>query len=689
MKIARLNALLAAGAIAAVPLAVPAFTMDDVLSAPYVSQLAASPDGHSLVWALHVRGTRNLYVSVGAKTSKLTTYDEDDGQELYNPQFLADGSGVVYQRGASEDNGSEANPNPLSLVAPVERSIYLANITGGAPVLIGTGLYPAVSPRGTAVAWVNNGELHVTVLQRDRNFYKAGPVATPSNRGTITSVLWSPDGTRLALVNTRTDHSFVEIFSIGAKALIYATPDFSNDGYPAWSADSQRVAFVRQPGNRERETPYTKPTREPWSIWVADAQTGSAHRIWQARRGVGSAFYPVDGAEQLWWLQGGRVAFPWEGNGWRNLYWVDRNGGAAMALTPGKFETEMVSAKLDGSGLYYSTNENDIDHRHIWQVSAGSEPQQVTTGPHNQWGPVATAGSVAYVDAGYRDPCVVMVGPTAQADVLGGEQVPANFPAADLVEPKLVTFRAPDGLLIHGQLFMPNDGKARHAGLIFTHGGSQRQMLAGFHYLEAYTTLDEANQFYANHGFVVLSINYRSGIMYGHDFREAAHYGWRGASEYQDLLAGAAFLSRQPTVAKDRIGLYGLSYGGYLTALGLARNSNIFAAGADFAGVHNWATIFDEGNLPVGTPAQRQIAFLASPLSSIDKWRSPVFLAQGDDDRNVPFSQGVDLAARLRDRGIEVQTMVFPNETHENLVFTQMEQLYDAAAQFLIAHLVR
>lgn len=213
-------------------------------------------------------------------------------------------------------------------------------------------------------------------------------------------------------------------------------------------------------------------------------------------------------------------------------------------------------------------------------------------------------------------------------------------------------------------------------------------MLPGFHYLEFYTDLYESNQFYANHGCVVLSINYRSGIMYGHDFREAKNYGAKGGSEYQDVLAGASYLQGRPEVDAARIGIYGLSYGGYLTALGLARNSDIFKAGVDMAGVHNWATTRDaDYGRAVGTAAERKIAEDSSPVSAIDTWRSPVFMSQGDDDRNVEFSQGVDLATRLRAKGVEVVEMVFPNETHENLTFADTLRLYDTSAAWLLKKL--
>ncbi len=118
-------------------------------------------------------------------------------------------------------------------------------------------------------------------------------------------------------------------------------------------------------------------------------------------------------------------------------------------------------------------------------------------------------------------------------------------------------------------------------------------------------------------------------------------------------------MQKLPEVDANRLGIYGLSYGGLLTALALARNSDIFKAGADIAGVHNWATIMDDGNggKPLGTPAQRKVAYDSSPVASLNTWRSPVLVSQDDDDRNVPFAQGVDIVTRLRDRGVQGATL--------------------------------
>ncbi|MGZ3543324.1 MAG: prolyl oligopeptidase family serine peptidase [Vulcanimicrobiaceae bacterium] len=668
------------------------YTMDDVLSAPFVDNVTPSPDGKVLVFSADERGHRNLYIRRDGHTRRLTSYMQDDGQEISGLSIVSKDDAVVYVRGGGANRRGEY-PNPNTATDPPEQQVWVIAASGGTPVLVGEGRSPAVSPAGDRIVFLRHGQPFVSTLAVSQSSIHVGK-ATPlfSVRGSLREPLWSPDGTRIAFANARGDHGFLVIYDTRRKSLVYATANFANDEYAAWSPDGSRIAFVREPGAREDSSEYDDPGAEaPWSIWVADAATGTAHQIFTAEPGMGSVYYGTDSAAQLFWSNDNRIAFPWEKDGWRHLYSVSVDGGKPLLLTPGDGETETVAESLDRTHLLYQTNIGDIDHRHIYGVAFdGSAPVQLTQGPHDQWSAVPLAGgAMAYIDADYSHPTAVFErSANGTAMAIGGPVVPASFPAAAMVEPQLVTFHSLDGLLLHAQLFVPPDDAGKHCAVIFDHGGSERQMLPGFHYMEAYTNLYESNQYYANHGCVVLSINYRSGIMYGHDFREAKNYGWRGASEYQDVLAGAKFLQGRADVDANRLGIYGLSYGGYLTAMGLARNSDIFKAGVDMAGVHNWATLLDgDAGSTQGTPAERKIAYDSSPIASIDTWRSPVFLSQGDDDRNVEFSQGVDLAQRLRAKGVEVQELVFPNETHENIVYAHMLELYGRSATWFLQKL--
>jgi len=191
---------------------------------------------------------------------------------------------------------------------------------------------------------------------------------------------------------------------------------------------------------------------------------------------------------------------------------------------------------------------------------------------------------------------------------------------------------------------------------------------------------------------VVLSVNYRLGIGYGHDFQNPDAAGPAGASEYRDVLAGAAFLRANPRVDSRRIGIWGGSYGGYLTALALARNSDIFKAGVDFHGVHDWSLDIDNsiwGLAPqlkryqqFDTRAMMKLAWESSPDSAIATWKSPVLLIQGDDDRNVEFHQMVDLAQRLRLAGVRFDEIVIPNEIHGFLRYASWLQADAATVEY-------
>jgi dipeptidyl aminopeptidase/acylaminoacyl peptidase len=155
-----------------------------------------------------------------------------------------------------------------------------------------------------------------------------------------------------------------------------------------------------------------------------------------------------------------------------------------------------------------------------------------------------------------------------------------------------------------------------------------------------------------------MSVNYRSGIGYGNSFRRAPNTNARGNSEYQDVLAAGKYLQTRADVDPTRIGIWGLSYGGLLTSQALARNSDLFIAGADLAGVHLYGTQLDTAAL----------SFRSSAVGAIDGWKSPVFLLQGDDDRNVDFAQMVGLVSLLRARNIYYELMVVPDDLHESMI---------------------
>jgi dipeptidyl aminopeptidase/acylaminoacyl peptidase len=275
------------------------------------------------------------------------------------------------------------------------------------------------------------------------------------------------------------------------------------------------------------------------------------------------------------------------------------------------------------------------------------------------------------------------------AITVGADRIPANFPSAQLVTPQKITFKAPDGVTVHGQLFDRRGGSAKKPAIVYVHGGPPRQMLVGWHYSDYYSNAYAVNQYLASRGFVVLAVNYRLGIGYGYEFHNPPAAGMRGASEYQDIRAAGEYLRTLPQVDGRRIGIYGGSYGGYLTALGLAMDSDLFAVGVDVHGVHNYTS---EGGRRLGMaewqfePTDRdsaaKVAWTSSPVAHIAKWKSPVLFIHGDDDRNVRFSETVDLVQRVREAGIPYEEIVIPDDTHHWMLHRNNLRVNAAIAEY-------
>jgi dipeptidyl aminopeptidase/acylaminoacyl peptidase len=274
---------------------------------------------------------------------------------------------------------------------------------------------------------------------------------------------------------------------------------------------------------------------------------------------------------------------------------------------------------------------------------------------------------------------VVKIG-TEIRDIAPGQNA-ADFPTAHLVTPQAVTFPSTDGLPLHAQIFLPPNRPAgtRFPAAVFFHGGSRRQMMLGWHPMFYYSNAYALNQYLANSGYVVLTVNYRGGIGYGLEFREALGYGASGGTEFNDVKAAGQYLQSRTDVDGGRIGAWGGSYGGYLTAMALARASDIYKAGSDFSGVHDWAIELD---IPPTAPDYKT-AFDSSPIAFVDTWRSPVLLIHGDDDHEVKFKNTVMLADALRRRKVEVEELIFPDEGHDFLLYRTWRDAYTATVRFL------
>ncbi|MBS0417769.1 MAG: prolyl oligopeptidase family serine peptidase [Proteobacteria bacterium] len=665
------------------------FDISSLLEVPHPSQVVSAEHAARIAWIANDRGVRNVWTAAAPKfvPQMVTRWTDDNGQDLSGLRMSVDGSTLVWVRGGSPDDAGFSQ-NPQSLPSGVEQEIWTA-AADGPPRKLGTGSSPVLPPDARVVL-VNKGK---TISCLSVTSTAPGWCTDPllKLRGSNGRPRFSPDGRKVAFVSDRKDHSFIGVLDTVTRSVTWIAPDVDRDDFPVWSPDGTRIAFIRIRGERFGELLDITEDR-PFEIWTADATSGVGKVVFRSgERAGGFAQIDLEGParEPLRWSKADQLLFYSEDSGWLHLYALSSGGGRPKDLTPGDCEVESDALAANGRTLIVSSNCANIDGRQLFRVSVDGGKTELLPGRTIDVEPVfiGASGQYAYRSSDAVQPISVAIAATEGRPHLIYPNLPRGFPAQSLVQPEVVTFQAGDGLTIHGQLFRPasgHDGDKRPA-VIFVHGGPVRQMLPGWHYMDYYSNCYAMNQYLASRGFVVLAINYRSGTGYGQEFRDARNQGARGASEYQDVLAGREFLTRLHNVDTARIGIWGGSYGGLLTAQALARNSDLFAAGVDFHGVHDWAQMAKDtqgAGRGIEEPLY-DLAHRSSPDAAIATWRSPVLFIHGDDDRSVPFNQTTDLVRRLRAQGVHTETLIFPDEEHGFLRYASWLRAFEATAQFL------
>ncbi len=668
----------------------------ELLSFPDPNNLCGSPATGRLAWVFNQKGLHNIFISEdgGVSYRQLTHYANDDGQVIDGLQFSPDGQWLLYFRGGDPGgNWSTEEPvDPNSSPRKTSFDLCSIHLTDGIENVLYSGSsddQPAISPDSKNVAFVKDG--HVLIMPLD-NSEKAHPLFFA--RGKSNSLAWSPDGKKLVFVSSRRSHSFIGVFTDSLTPIKWIDPAYSRDVSPRWSPDSKSVVFVRLSGVGGAPDSIIERHPVPWEIRVAQIDEGKSTIIWESPHTLNGSVPTTDGRFNLHWAANNSIVFLSTVDNWPHLYSVPASGGKPLLLTPGNFMTEFIKLSPDGKQLAFGANsgkdELDIDRRHIGIVSVDkADMKMITQGEGLEVKPVYFGNDkIALISSTPYRPILpaVYTGSPNQFRLIGDDLLSSHYNNKEIVKPRQIIFKAPDGTIIHGQLFEKPGGAPKKPAVVAIHGGPMRQMLLGWNYSGYYAAHYAVNQKLADMGFVVLSVNYRRGIGYGNEFHQPANAGSRGLSEYQDILAAGKWLASQPNVDPEKIGLYGGSYGGYLTACGLGKNSDVFAAGVDISGVHDYmpsekyTTKFEHA--PDAALADT-VAWNSSPVSFVDSWTSPVLLINSDDDRNVEFDQTMNLLNRLKRKNVYFESLLLPDDTHDWLRFENYVKIYEATIDFL------
>ena len=452
------------------------FTLEQVLSAPFSGDLVSSTHSSRVAWVFDIRGVRNVWIADGpdfARTARqVTHYREDDGQSIASVRLTPDGRTVVYALG-TELNGAQESANPTASTSGTKQQVFSVNADAkdAAPQLLGDmgcaeeGCEDIeISPDGKWALWPAKKKLWLASIDGKQQAKELAVV-----RGSAEEPKWSPDGKHIAFVSDRGGHSLIAVYDFGGNAIRFLAPTVDKDSVPRWSPDGKSLAYVRTTGDQAK-LPLIPIRPKPWSIWVADASTGTASVVWNSGEKLDDSLPRLTEDESFKFAAGDRIVFSSEQDGRNHLYSIATSGGTATLLTPGDFDVEQVTLSSDKNSLLYTSNEGDVDRRHLWRVAVagGTPPNALTSGETIEWSPVETGDGKSLICLGSTatSPAMPYAVKEGGREMIAKQTLPSDFPSARLVTPQQVVFRSEDGVTLHGQLFLPREkqGPNRFAG---------------------------------------------------------------------------------------------------------------------------------------------------------------------------------------------------------------------------------
>jgi dipeptidyl aminopeptidase/acylaminoacyl peptidase len=655
-------------------------TIDLLTQIKHPSEAVWSPDSRRVAFVWDMGGVQNLYVvdaQASGPPSPLTSYNDGPISDV---SWTQDGRALLFVHAGDLWQVSAAageQPKPQWTTPAAENDIVF-------------------SPDRTRVVFVRGDDRSVPDWQRGegdlwvRSLANGSETRLTHNEGVVSSPSWSPDGQHLAFtltpvrrVSEAPEYSGAKILytrsergpsspafvSAAGGKVTKLSPSPGWDPTPVW-LDGSRL-LVQRVGEDNR-------TRE---LSVTDTRSGQTKLIYREQDPkfwslayVASTLAPSP--------DGRRVAFVSDRDGWDHLYLASTSGGDPVQITHGEFEVRNPSWSSDGSRIAFDRNvPGKPGVRQLAIVSVKDDASKpaiadVTSGRGTNIAPVWSpdGNKVVYQHTDPHTSAELFVADTASRSEQPKrltKSMPAGVDVTAFVEPELVKYTAPDGGEVPAYVFIPKglDRSRKHPAIVWVHGDGINQNYDGWHIERNYAVYYSFHQYLLQRGYIVIAPDYRGSIGYGREWREGVYLDV-GGKDSRDASAAADYLKTLSFVDADRIGIWGLSYGGFFTLKALTDRPTTYRCGVDVAGVPDFGMWHVDPGGPwvdarMGTPEQHPALYSqAAPIDRIERLSRPLLVLHGTSDVNVPYVESVRLIDRLLETHKEFEFMVYPGEFH-------------------------
>ena len=677
-------------------------TIEQLIDIRHPSNPVWSPDGRRVAFLSERAGVADMFVadvtaspSAPAAAQALTRYADGQGAGFF---WSADSQRLYFPRQGDLMQVAVSGGEPSAVWSTPQAE---SNIT--------------LSPDGARVAFVRpatgsgqaRADLVVRMLADGRE-----KILISSDQAAIGGVSWSPDGQALVYTagGRTVRHEQTPPYS-GSKIIYTISENVPGETNVVAAAGGPPTALGTGGGVGGRR--WLDPRH-----FLVDRTSSDFKRRTTALVDIAGGEPKVlheEVAERFWSITGDAnagsqpspdgkwIAFLSDRDGWDHVYVMPAAGGAAVQVTKGRFEAWRPQWSPDSTRLAFDANEPDhYGDRHLYIATIGSDPARATiaavTGGRGtdiapQWSPDGTRLVYQHTDPhNSADLWMVTVSASSQSAIRNppsairvSDSMPAAMDRSAFVEPESVSYAGPDGQKVPAWLFVPKglDRTRKHPAIVWIHGDGVNQGYDGWHVQRNYAVYYSFHQYLLQKGYVVIMPDYRGSIGYGKAWREGVYMDV-GGKDAKDAWMVTNYLKTLPYVDMDRVGVWGLSYGGFFTLIAVTDQPKLFRAAVDVAGVVDYAMYYEDpyhGGWTasrIGTPEQNPKVYAgASPLSHVDRLERPLLVLHGTSDVNVPYLHSVRLIDELlkKGKGDLVSFMTYPGEFH---YFTREHVLRDA-----------